>query len=261
MKKIRIDQLMVQRELVESREAAQRLILAHKVMIGDKYAEKPGQQVAANADVRVLEPLKYVSRGGYKLEHALDAFGIDVTGKTALDVGASTGGFTDCLLQRGARKVYALDVGYGQFAWKLREDPRVTLIERTNARFLTADSFPEPIDLAVMDVSFISAGKILEPLTRITREIVFLFKPQFEAGPQDVPRGGVIKDPRIHSKILQQFFSDLPLWKVAGLISSPIEGGSGNREFLVHLSLDGPGWAYDQILACIRQMTSSEDGK
>lgn len=258
MKKIRVDQLMVQKELVESRETAQRLILAHKVMIGDKYVEKPGQQVAEDADVRVLEPLKYVSRGGYKLEHALEAFGVDVAGKTVLDVGASTGGFTDCLLQRGARKVFALDVGYGQIAWKLREDPRVILMERTNARFLTPDLFSESIDLAVMDVSFISAAKILEPLANITREIVFLFKPQFEAGPQDVPRGGVIKDHRIHVKVLQQFFSGLTRWNVAALAPSPIAGGSGNREFLFHLTLDRPGLTEGQILARIQEVTTPE---
>ncbi|HSP07041.1 MAG TPA: TlyA family RNA methyltransferase, partial [Acidobacteriota bacterium] len=246
-KKIRIDQLLVRRGLVESREAGQRLILAHKVMIGERYAEKPGQQVAPDADVRLLEELKYVSRGGYKLERALDEFGVDVAGKVVLDVGVSTGGFSDCLLQRGARSVYAVDVGYGQIAWKLREDPRVVLLERTNARSLVPEQFPEPIDLAVMDVSFISAKKILEPLARITAEVLFLLKPQFEAGREEVPRGGVIRDPAAHARVLNRFFSDLPQWNVLGLTDSPIEGGSGNREFLVRLSLREAGWPLEKI--------------
>lgn len=254
-KKIRIDQLMVQRGLVDSRESAQRLILAHKVMIGEAYAQKPGQQVAPDADVRLLEELKYVSRGGYKLERALEAFGVDPAGKVVLDVGASTGGFTDCLLQRGARKVYALDVGYGQIAWKLREDPRVTVIERTNARSIVRDQFVEPVDFAVMDVSFISAKKILDPLAAVTDEVVFLLKPQFEAGKGDVPRGGVIRDPKLHARVLEDFFDDLPQWNVLGLVDSPIEGGSGNREFLVHLCLKQPGWPADRIHARIQELT------
>lgn len=247
--------MMVQRSLVDSRESAQRLILAHKVMIGEAYAQKPGQQVAVDADVRLLEELKYVSRGGYKLERALEAFGVDPASKVVLDVGASTGGFTDCLLQRGARRVYALDVGYGQIAWKLREDPRVTVIERTNARSIVRDQFAEPVDFAVMDVSFISAKKILDPLAAVTDEVVFLLKPQFEAGKEDVPRGGVIRDPALHARVLEQFFDDLPQWNVLGLEESPIEGGSGNREFLVHLSLTQPGWPADRIHARIQELT------
>lgn len=254
--RIRIDQLMVRRGLVESRETAQRLILAHKVMIGDTYAEKPGQKAPENIEVRVLEELKYVSRGGYKLERALDEFAVEVTGKTVLDVGASTGGFTDCLLQRGARKVYALDVGYGQIAWKLRGDPRVAVMERANARHITGTQFPEPIDFAVMDVSFIGARKILEPLAAVTGEVILLIKPQFEAGPRDVPRGGVIRDPRVHADVLLRFFQDLPLWQPIGLIGSPIEGTSGNREFLVHLTTTGPGWTSEMLQTRIRDLTS-----
>src|SRR5262245_61585172 len=218
-KKIRIDQLMVQRGLVESRETAQRLILAHKVRIGEAYAEKPGLSVAPDIHIELLEELRYVSRGGFKLEAALDAFAIDMQDKVVLDVGASTGGFTDCVLQRGARKVYAIDVGYGQIAWKLREDPRVVLTERINARTITRELFPETIDLAVMDVSFIGAAKILDPLAAVTSEVVLLLKPQFEAGPDDVPRGGVIRDPRVHAKVLTRFFESLTVWKVFGLIN------------------------------------------
>jgi 23S rRNA (cytidine1920-2'-O)/16S rRNA (cytidine1409-2'-O)-methyltransferase len=254
--RIRIDQLLVKRGLVESRETAQRLILAHKVQIGDQYAQKPGQTVPEDADVRVLEELKYVSRGGLKLEKALEEFKIDVSGKVVLDVGASTGGFTDCVLQYGGMRVYAVDVGYGQLAWKLRQDTRVKIMERANARNLVKTAFEEKIDLAVIDVSFIGAEKVLAPLAEITAEAILLLKPQFQAGPEDVPRGGVIKDQRIHARVLTGFFSSLKLWKVYGLIASPIFGASGNREFLVHLKLSGSGeWTADQLAARIKELT------
>jgi 23S rRNA (cytidine1920-2'-O)/16S rRNA (cytidine1409-2'-O)-methyltransferase len=233
--KIRIDQLLVKRGLLESRETAQRLILARKILVNGLPAEKASQNVAEDASIEVIEGLKYVSRGGLKLEAALDAFAIDVKDRIAIDIGASTGGFTDCLLQRGARLVYAVDVGYGQLAWKLREDPRVNVIERTNARYLSAEQFKETIDIAVVDVSFISALKILDPLINITSEAIVLLKPQFEAGPNDVPRGGVIRDSAVHHKVLKNFYRKLQNWKVAALIESPIAGASGNREFLVHL--------------------------
>jgi len=233
--KIRIDQLLVKRGLLESRETAQRLILARKILVNGLPAEKASQNVAENASIEVIEGLKYVSRGGLKLEAALDAFAVDIKDRIALDIGASTGGFTDCLLQRGAKRVYAVDVGYGQLAWKLREDPRVKVIERTNARYLTVDQFADPIDIAVVDVSFISVLKILHPLINITQEAIILLKPQFEAGPDDVPRGGVIRDPAIHRKVLTDFYRNLESWKVAGVIESPIAGASGNHEFLVHL--------------------------
>lgn len=235
MGKIRVDQLLVKRGLVESRETAQRLILARKILVNGLPAQKASQHVSEDASMEVIEGMKYASRGGLKLEAALDAFSIPIEDRIAVDIGASTGGFTDCLLQRGAKRVYAVDVGYGQFAWKLREDPRVIIMERTNARYLTANEFPDPIEIAVIDVSFISALKILEPLASITEEAVLLLKPQFEAGPKDVPRGGVIRDPAIHRKVLEDFFSQLQHWKAAGLIESPVPGTSGNREFLVHL--------------------------
>ena len=233
--KIRIDQLLVKRGLLESRETAQRLILARKILVNGLPAEKASQNVAEDASIEVIEGLKYVSRGGLKLEAALDTFAIAVKDKIALDVGASTGGFTDCLLQRGAKRIYAVDVGYGQLAWKLRQDSRVVVTERTNARYLTVEQFPDPIDLAVVDVSFISALKILQPLVNMTQEAIILLKPQFEAGPEDVPRGGVIRDPAIHRKVLKDFYRNLQSWKIAGVIDSPIAGASGNREFLVHL--------------------------
>ncbi len=235
MGKIRVDQLLVKRGLVESRETAQRLILARKILVNGLPAQKPSQHVSEDASMEVLEGMKYASRGGLKLEAALDAFKINVQGHIAVDIGASTGGFTDCLLQRGAKRVYAVDVGYGQISWKLREDTRVIILERTNARYLTAGQFPDPIEIAVIDVSFISASKILEPLATITEEAVLLLKPQFEAGPEDVPRGGVIRDPAVHRKVLEDFFSRLQHWKPVGLIESPVPGTSGNREFLVHL--------------------------
>jgi 23S rRNA (cytidine1920-2'-O)/16S rRNA (cytidine1409-2'-O)-methyltransferase len=221
--------------LLESRETAQRLILARKILVNGLPAEKASQNVAEDATIEVVEALKYVSRGGLKLEAALDAFEVDIENRIALDIGASTGGFTDCLLQRGAKRVYAVDVGYGQLAWKLRQDSRVVVIERTNARYLTVERFPDSIDIAVVDASFISALKILEPLITITQEAIILLKPQFEAGPNDVPRGGVIRDPSVHRKVLKDFFHKLETWKVAGVIDSPIAGTSGNREFLVHL--------------------------
>jgi len=233
--KSRIDQLLVERGLVTTRETAQRLILAGKVKIGDQFAQKAGQRVDSDAEIHLLETLKYAGRGGAKLEKAIDSFRIDVTGKVILDVGASTGGFTDCVLQRGARRVFAVDVGYGQLAWKLRQDPRVTVFDRMNARNLERNLFPETVDLAVMDVSFISATKILPALLSITEESVVLVKPQFEAGPRDVPPGGVIRDPQIHRRVLCEFYQQLEGWKVQDLIDSPILGGSGNREFLVHL--------------------------
>jgi len=239
--KERLDQLLVKRGLAESRETAQGLILAGQVLIGQTPATKAGKLVPSDSELRVMEGLKYASRGGLKLETALDDFKIEISNKVIIDIGSSTGGFTDCVLQRNARKVYCVDVGYGQLSWKLRHDPRVVVMERTNARTLTKERFADVIDLAVIDVSFISAFKILQPLAMITNEAVLLFKPQFEAGPDDVPRGGVIRDPAIHEKVLRAFIHQIPPWQIHGLIESPILGGSGNKEFLVHLS-NAPGW-------------------
>jgi len=253
MKRIRIDQLLVQRGLVDSRESAQRLILAGKVMVAERAAQKPSQLVSEEENVQLLEGLKYASRGGLKLEKALDVFQIDVSGKVALDIGASTGGFTDCLLQRGAKRVYSIDVGYGQLSWRLRHDPRVVVMERTNARYLTPQMFGETMDLAVIDVSFIGAHKILDPLLPITNEVVLLLKPQFEAGPEDVPKGGVIKDPAVHSRVLLHFYRQTTEWQFHHLAESPLLGGSGNREFLVHLRKDR-GWTEEQFLARIKEL-------
>jgi 23S rRNA (cytidine1920-2'-O)/16S rRNA (cytidine1409-2'-O)-methyltransferase len=254
MKK-RIDQLLVARGLVESRETAQRLILAGKVLVGTTPVTKASQSAEENAEIHVLEGLKYASRGGLKLEKALEMFEVHVGNKVLLDVGASTGGFADCLLQHGAKKIYAVDVGYGQLSWKLQQDPRLVIMDRTNARFLTRETFSDQIDLAVVDVSFISVHMILQPLLAITGEVILLLKPQFEAGKKDVPKGGVIRNSELHRRILLHFFDTVKAWRIFGLIDSPIKGGSGNREFLVHLkSGSGEGWSKDSYLNRIEEL-------
>jgi len=251
--KQRLDQLLVQRGLAESRENAQRLILAGKVTVNGIPVSKAGHPVKEGEEVGVTEGFKFTSRGGFKLEAALIEFKLDVTGKIAIDIGASTGGFTDCLLQRNAQKVYCIDVGYGQLAWRLRHDPRVKVMERTNARYLKRESFAEKIDLAVIDVSFIGAHKILDPLTEITDEAVLLLKPQFEAGPADVPRGGIIKDPAVHKRVLMDFFHQSKSWQIHGLTNSPLLGGSGNREFLVHLRKES-GWTEEYMVLRVEEL-------
>jgi 23S rRNA (cytidine1920-2'-O)/16S rRNA (cytidine1409-2'-O)-methyltransferase len=248
--KIRLDQLLVDRGLADSRARAQALILAGKVRVGDGDAarrdHKPGDQLDPAATLAVEQPDPYVSRGGHKLAAALDAFGIDPTGLTALDVGASTGGFTDVLLQRGARRVYALDVGRGQLAESLRRDARVISLERTNARTLTATTLPEPMDLAVIDVSFISLDKVLGPVATTLRPrapIAALVKPQFEAGKGRTERG-VVKDPAIHREVLERVTAHAATLGLGtrDLIASPILGAEGNKEFLIHLA-NGPSCA------------------
>ncbi len=236
-RKERLDSLLVRRGLVESRQKAQRLILAGQVSIGTRVVDKPGTQVDVADKVSIAGRLPYVSRGGLKLAAALDAFALDVGGWTVADVGASTGGFTDCILQRGAVRVYAIDVGYGQLAWKLRQDPRVVVMERTNARHL--ERLPEPVDLATIDVSFISLRLIIPTVLKWLRmhgQIVALIKPQFEAGRDQVSKGGIVRDPAIHRAVLET----LVAWAtseglgLAGLIRSPITGPAGNVEFLAH---------------------------
>ena len=240
-RRVRLDQLLVDRGLVESRNRAQALILAGKVRVGDGDAarrdHKPGDQLDPVATIRVEEPEPYVSRGGHKLAAALDAFGIDPSGLVGLDVGASTGGFTDVLLQRGAHRVYALDVGRGQLADSLRRDPRVVSLERTNARDLAPDTLPEPADLAVVDVSFISLAKVLEPIVSALRppaHIVALVKPQFEVG-KGATDHGVVRDPAAHAAVLREVVAAATARGLGtrGVIPSPILGPEGNREFLV----------------------------
>jgi len=245
---MRLDQLLVERGLVESRSRAQALVMAGKVRVGDGDAarldRKAGDLIGPDVTVVVIEPDPYVSRGGHKLAAALDAFAIDPDGLVCLDVGASTGGFTDVLLQRGAVRVYALDVGRGQLADSLRRDPRVVSMERTNARGLTAETLPDPIALVSIDVSFISLDRILGPVASTLApggRIVPLVKPQFEAGRGRTDHG-VVRDPTIHREVLERVVADAQAigFGARDVIASPITGPEGNREFLVHLAA-GPG--------------------
>ena len=233
MKK-RLDVLLVERGLAESRSQAQALVLAGLVPGYDK----PGTQVDDEASVSVERPPPYVSRGGQKLAHGLDALGVDVRGRGAIDIGASTGGFTDVLLQRGAARVIAVDVGYGQLHPRLRDDPRVTVLERTNAREL--DRLPYQPDLIVCDVSFISVRKAIPPVLALAApnwEAIVLVKPQFEAGRADVGRGGVVRDPEVHRRVLRDVAEAATAWgaEPAGVVDSGLPGPKGNREFFLHL--------------------------
>ncbi len=233
--RIRLDHLLVERGLVASRTEAQRWIRAGEVQVAGQVVDQPGALVPADAPVALTARPRFVSRGGEKLEAALIGFGIDVRGLVAADVGASTGGFTDCLLQRGAARVYAIDVGYGQLDWQLRQDPRVVVMERTNARYL--EQLPEKVHLVTIDVSFISLRRILPQAVRWMHshgQVVALIKPQFEAGRRDVGKGGVVRDPAIHRRVLEEVVraaADLGL-TLRGLMVSPLLGPAGNREFL-----------------------------
>jgi 23S rRNA (cytidine1920-2'-O)/16S rRNA (cytidine1409-2'-O)-methyltransferase len=236
--KRRIDVLLVERGMAESREKAQALIMAGEVYVDNAIAAKPSTQIAEDASIRLREKLPFVGRGGVKLSHALAEFKIDATALVTADIGASTGGFTDCLLQHGAIKVYAVDVGYGQINYRLRTDPRVVVIDRTNARYPLP--IPEQIDIATIDVSFISLEKIVPNVVAITKrggKIICLVKPQFEAGKSVVEKGGIVKDPAVHASVLGRFisWSISKGYRIAGLTPSPIYGSSGNREFFVLL--------------------------
>jgi 23S rRNA (cytidine1920-2'-O)/16S rRNA (cytidine1409-2'-O)-methyltransferase len=238
--KQRLDQLLVDREMADSRQKAQALILAGHVLVNKQKAEKPGHSVAADADIEVIGVLPFVSRGGQKLDAALTHFGIDVQGKAAIDIGASTGGFTDCLLQRGAARVYAVDVGGTQLDWKLRTDPRVIVKDHTNARSLKPGDIPELADLAVCDVSFISVTLIapaIPPLLKLEGEIVVLVKPQFEAGRGEVGKGGIVRNPALHQAACDKVRTAFEaLGYRTALTESPITGAEGNKEFLLHAS-------------------------
>lgn len=244
--KHRLDKLLVDRGLAASRERAQALIIAGKVLVNDQKIEKPGAQVADESRIRLLgEDLKYVGRGGLKLERALEHWRVDVEGKTCLDIGASTGGFTDCLLQHGAARVIAIDTGYGQMDFKLRQDPRVRLLEKTNARYLTSEVIGEMADLIVIDVAFISATLVLPPAVnaafphspeeRRGRQVIVLVKPQFEAGREFVGKGGIVRDETAQLASVEKVkrtLLDLACPSV-DVIDSPILGAEGNREFLL----------------------------
>jgi 23S rRNA (cytidine1920-2'-O)/16S rRNA (cytidine1409-2'-O)-methyltransferase len=239
--KVRLDVALVERGLVATRERARAMILAGQVTVDGQVISKAGAPVSADANLRIAVPdHPYVSRGGIKLAHALDAFGVDVRGRRALDVGASTGGFTDVLLQRGARDVIALDVGHNQLDWKIRVDPRVIVRERVNARALTPEDVPHPVDVVTIDVAFISLRHIfpaLPPFLAAGADVIALVKPQFEAGRDEVGKGGIVSDPAVHDAVIAQVTgaaADSGLQR-AGMTRSPITGATGNREFFLHL--------------------------
>ena len=241
MEKIRLDQLLLERGFAESRERAKALVMSGAVFLDGRRADKPGLQVTRDCEPEVHgSTLRYVSRGGLKLEKALKVFDVDPAGKTCIDCGASTGGFTDVLLQNGAKKVYAVDVGYGQLAWKLRQDERVVNIERCNLRYLTEEQVPEKLDLAVMDVSFISIRLILpviRPFLKEDADFLCLIKPQFEAGRGQVGKKGIVREPEIHFDVIRACLDAAAEdgYAVKGLDWSPIRGADGNIEFLCHL--------------------------
>jgi 23S rRNA (cytidine1920-2'-O)/16S rRNA (cytidine1409-2'-O)-methyltransferase len=236
----RIDQLLVDRGLAESRARAQGLVMAGAVYCETRRIDKPGQQVAETSPIEVKgQDHPWVGRGGLKLAHGLDHFASDPAGRVALDIGAWTGGFTDVLLTRGAARVYAVDVGHGQLAWKLRQDPRVAVLERTNARHLTTDHVPEPVDIVVCDASFIGLEAVLPAALALARpgaRLIALIKPQFEVGRERVGKGGVVRDPALHREVcarIREWLESQPGWRVLGLSESPVRGPEGNVEFLI----------------------------
>jgi len=243
-KKQRLDIMLVEKGLVKSRQRAQALIMAGKVRVNDQAVDKPGFFVLTDDALELKgEDFSYVSRGGLKLEAALNNFNLNVTGSVCMDVGASTGGFTDCLLQHGAERVYAVDVGYGQLAWKLRQDPRVVVIERTNVRHLPADAIPDLVDLVTIDVSFISLKIVVPAIVRFMKPagyVLALIKPQFEVGKGQVGKGGVVRGQKLHQQVianLSDFFTAIKL-KSKSVYPSPLLGPKGNREFFILLSND-----------------------
>ncbi len=252
MEKKRLDILLFERGLAESRQKAQALIMAGEVYVGGQKVDKAGTPTAEDAPIEIRGGgLKYVSRGGYKLEKAMGTWPISLSGKTCADIGASTGGFTDCMLQNGASKVYAVDVGYGQFAWKLRQDPRVVCLERTNARYLTTEQIPDELDFFSVDVSFISLSLILPPLRPLMKkggQGVCLVKPQFEAGKDKVGKKGVVRDKKVHLEVLEHFLEHAAAagFTVRGVTYSPTRGPEGNIEYLGWLSAgEGEPWRGD----------------
>jgi 23S rRNA (cytidine1920-2'-O)/16S rRNA (cytidine1409-2'-O)-methyltransferase len=239
-KRVRVDALLVERGLANSRARAQALVLAGKVYSGTRRIDKAGAQLPADAELKVRRPdHPWVSRGGVKLAHGLEHFAIDPATGSCLDVGASTGGFTEVLLRRGAARVYAVDVGHGQLAWKLRQDPRVVVLDRTNARYLTAAQVPDPVALITCDASFIGLATVLPAplaLTAPGARLIALIKPQFEVGPRRVGKGGVVRDPALHRDAcdrIARWLEARPGWTVLGLVESPIRGAAGNKEFLI----------------------------
>lgn len=265
MPKERIDKVMVERGLAESRTRAQALILAGQVLVREQRIDKPGHLIDASAEIRIKgETLRYVGRGGLKLEAALGEFNINPQGKACLDVGASTGGFTDCLLQHGAARVWAIDVGHNQLAWRLRQDSRVVVVEGRNARTLSPEQFPVPFDIAAIDVSFISLTRILPEVRSCLKEgadCIALIKPQFEVGKGEVGRGGIVTEPSKHRRVMHDVIAaaELAGFGARGLIASPILGAEGNREFLVHLvSASAGSGSAPSIRQLIEKITREE---
>lgn len=259
MAKERLDILLVERGLAGSRERAKRMIMAGEVLVDGQKIDKAGTTVKPEAEIRLLgHDIPYVSRGGLKLEKAMKEFGVRLQDKVAADIGASTGGFTDCMLQNGAKKVFAIDVGYGQLAWSIRQDPRVVCMERTNIRYVTPEQLGEPLDLSVVDVSFISLRIVLpaiRALLKPTGQILCLIKPQFEAGREKVGKKGVVRDPAVHEEVLQNFLAlaaELEL-TVRNLTFSPVRGPEGNIEFLGHLSMEPQGGITPDVPALVAQ--------
>ncbi|MCX7794813.1 MAG: TlyA family RNA methyltransferase [Thermodesulfovibrionales bacterium] len=240
MKKDRLDRVLVQRGLVSTRERAKALIMEGKVLVSGHICTKPGTLINSDTEIELKEEIPYVSRGGLKLEAALEYFNIDVNSKVAMDVGASTGGFTDCLLKRGAKKVYCIDVGYGQLAWSLRNDPRVILFEKTNIRYLPKEAIPEEIDIITVDVSFISLTKVLPKIVEFLKsggEALCLVKPQFEVGKKDVGKGGIVRDEEKRLSAVEKVATEATKigFSVSGSFRSPLEGQKGNVEYFLYL--------------------------
>ncbi|MGL5675436.1 MAG: TlyA family RNA methyltransferase [Cellulosilyticaceae bacterium] len=239
--KERLDILIAERRLAESRERAKAYIMAGVVYVDGQKEDKPGLKIPVTASIEVRQKMKYVSRGGYKLEKAMEVFPLTLEGKVCMDVGASTGGFTDCMLQNGAVKVYAIDVGYGQLAWALRQDERVVCMEKTNMRYVTHEQVPEEVMFSSIDVSFISLTKILQSVYDLLKaeegEVVALIKPQFEAGREQVEKHGVVRDPKVHQQVIHNVWEYATSigFHVAGLDFSPIKGPEGNIEYLIYL--------------------------
>ena len=264
--KERLDVLLVSLALAESRAKAQATIMAGEVYVNGQKADKAGMEVDITSNVEVRgAACPYVSRGGLKLEKALRNFGVDPTGYVCSDSGASTGGFTDCLLQQGAKKVFAIDVGYGQLAWKIRNDPRVVVMERTNIRYVTPEDLGEPLDLSVIDVSFISLGLVLpvvKTLLKPTGQVLCLIKPQFEAGKEKVGKKGVVRDPAVHEEVLRNFIALAKSldFTIRDLTFSPVKGPEGNIEFLAHLSLQPGEDSYPVPDALVAQAHASLKG-
>ena len=255
VEKERLDVLLVQQGLANSRELAKAYIMAGNVYVDGQKEDKAGTKVAVTAKLEVKgNQMKYVSRGGYKLEKAMDVFGIRLNGKICLDIGASTGGFTDCMLQNGASKVYAIDVGYGQFAWKLRNDERVVCLEKTNVRYVTHEQVPDEGDFASIDVSFISLTKVLPAVLGVLGEkgqLVCLIKPQFEAGREKVGKKGVVRDSSVHREVIEMIveYARTQSLGILGLDFSPIKGPEGNIEYLIYLDKSQSGMHEDEVQA------------